>query len=357
METKRIEYMDTLRGLAIFLMVMGHVLAWIFTDYQKAFDTNIYSGLLWKFIYAFHMPLFMFVSGYFFRVNLNGNLFKEFCKFIYKKFVALLIPFTTVGYLWWIVKDSGGVGYWFLRTLFELFVVCFPIYILSDKIAKLCCVKSKQSGEVKFLLLDLFLFGLGYLLLKILFHFLNEELQTVFDTWKIIQYYPYFVFGLLLRKHELIQRILNKNIIYSISLFTFFILFILRTFGYLTVAGFIVGNTISFSAIIFLHYFFIKCADNSSKAFKFFSYLGVHSIEIYLIHFFFTFRFTELGEYLIEVKFYGTSLLIQIVYSIIVSVIITALSLGVAKMINCSRSLSFFLLGKKQNFSELFDLK
>jgi surface polysaccharide O-acyltransferase-like enzyme len=36
METKRIDYTDALRGLAIFLMVMGHVLAWIFTDYEKA---------------------------------------------------------------------------------------------------------------------------------------------------------------------------------------------------------------------------------------------------------------------------------------------------------------------------------
>jgi fucose 4-O-acetylase-like acetyltransferase len=350
METKRIEYMDALRGgIAIFLMVMGHVLAWIFSDYQKTFDTNINSGLLWKFIYAFHMPLFMFVSGYFFRINLIANLFKESAKFIYKKFVALLLPFITVG-LYWFIRDNV-VEYWFLRTLFELFVLCLPLYLFSNRIYNKLKIKRWE------VIIDLLVFGLGYIFLKVLIHFFNIEIQTIFDTSKLMSLYPYFIFGLLLRKHELIQRILNKNIIYTLSLFIFFILFILRTFGYLTVAYFIVRNAISFSAIVFLYYFMQKCANNPNKIFKYFSYLGIHSIEIYLIHFFFAFRFTELGDYLAGVNFYGTSIMIQIIYSIVVSVIVVALCLGVAKIINCSKILSFFLLGKNQSFSEMFNLK
>jgi ABC-type dipeptide/oligopeptide/nickel transport system permease subunit len=94
----------------------------------------------------------------------------------------------------------------------------------------------------------------------------------------------------------------------------------------------------------------MKCADKSGKVSQTFSYMGSHSIEIYLIHFFFAFKFPELGKYLLGLEFYGTSLFIQIMYSIVVSTIIIALCLSVAKIISHSKILSFFLLGKSKVF-------
>ena len=35
MEKKRIEYLDAIKGFAIFLMVMGHVIAWNYVDYSR----------------------------------------------------------------------------------------------------------------------------------------------------------------------------------------------------------------------------------------------------------------------------------------------------------------------------------
>ena len=43
-ETKRIEWIDTLRGIAMILVVLGH-----------AFQAG---GIPRKYIYSFHMPLF-----------------------------------------------------------------------------------------------------------------------------------------------------------------------------------------------------------------------------------------------------------------------------------------------------------
>jgi fucose 4-O-acetylase-like acetyltransferase len=347
----RIDYLDGLRGLAIFLMVMGHVLAWIFSDCQKAFDSNLSCGLVWKFIYAFHMPLFMFVSGYFFRFSNEESLLQNALNLIYKKFVALLIPFATMGYLLWVVRDNG-VEYWFLRTLFELFVLCLPFYIVSNKINK----NNK-------LIVDLLIFGFGYCLLFGGFHFLNAELKTILDAGRIVNHYPYFVFGFLLRKHEILQKILQKNVVYSLSLIIFLTLFFLGTLGYFSmggIIGFALKYIIPFSAIFALYYFFIyiyrERGGKKVGVLNLFSYLGTHSIEIYLIHFFFTFRLTELGDYLIGIEFYGTSLLIQIVYSIIVSMIVIGISLGVYRIISKSKVLSFILFGKKQNFAEMFKL-
>ena len=52
----RVQYIDAMRGFAIILVVLGHVLGQTFH-----LDGG---GLLGKIIYSFHMPLFFYISGY-----------------------------------------------------------------------------------------------------------------------------------------------------------------------------------------------------------------------------------------------------------------------------------------------------
>ena len=55
----RIFYVDALKCFAIFLVVYGHTLQWTCPG-DPYYDDPIFS-----FIYAFHMPLFMTISGMF----------------------------------------------------------------------------------------------------------------------------------------------------------------------------------------------------------------------------------------------------------------------------------------------------
>lgn len=55
---KRDKTIDILKGTAIILMVLGHVIQTIYAP--DNYDEN----LIFKFIYSFHMPLFIFISGY-----------------------------------------------------------------------------------------------------------------------------------------------------------------------------------------------------------------------------------------------------------------------------------------------------
>ncbi len=48
---KRINYIDIARGIAIILMILGHIVP---------------PGTIRKIIFSFHMPLFVIVIGYFF---------------------------------------------------------------------------------------------------------------------------------------------------------------------------------------------------------------------------------------------------------------------------------------------------
>lgn len=63
---KRVGYIDAIKGLAILLMVMGHVIAYQFPSYQVALnDSPQITMIVWRIIYSFHMPLLMFCSGLF----------------------------------------------------------------------------------------------------------------------------------------------------------------------------------------------------------------------------------------------------------------------------------------------------
>ncbi len=68
----RIEYVDSLKGLAILCVVLGHVVQGYIegTTYPEANQTFYW---LHNVIYAFHMPLFMMISGYVYAVAYYEN--------------------------------------------------------------------------------------------------------------------------------------------------------------------------------------------------------------------------------------------------------------------------------------------
>ncbi len=87
--SKRIEYIDVFRAFGIILMVMGHI------GFGLKFD---------HFIHAFHMPMFFFVSGYFFKHGIIEEM--SFKGFVKKKCKALLIPYIIFGiahYLFYLI--------------------------------------------------------------------------------------------------------------------------------------------------------------------------------------------------------------------------------------------------------------
>ncbi|MCB0807227.1 MAG: acyltransferase family protein [Bacteroidales bacterium] len=71
--SKKIEWIDIAKGIGILLVVYGHC--------QPPLVVN-------KFIYAFHMPLFFFISGYLF-----SRRKKEFKPFLNGKIKRLLVPY------------------------------------------------------------------------------------------------------------------------------------------------------------------------------------------------------------------------------------------------------------------------
>lgn len=91
---KRVLFLDVAKAIGIFLVVLGHA--------------NPPSGVV-KLIYAFHMPLFFFISGYLF----NFTKYPTTGGFIKTKAKHLLIPYLSlniISYLFWLfVSRNYGI--------------------------------------------------------------------------------------------------------------------------------------------------------------------------------------------------------------------------------------------------------
>ena len=137
----RIEWVDYTKAFACFLVVLAHLLQSLWKsniDYHMEITTFIN----W-FIYLFHMPLFMCMSGFLYCKTKKEFSWKYYKKFEGKKIINLLVPYFTF-YLLFVginmlfaneVNNARGTEdilnifnnpmppYWFLYALLSIFIV------------------------------------------------------------------------------------------------------------------------------------------------------------------------------------------------------------------------------------------
>lgn len=125
--------MDNIRFLLIFLVVLGH-----FTElFQGGFSLALY-----KIIYSFHMPAFLFLTGFFAHFHLRKIVFNLICPYIlfqvlYRAFDAYILQeknsftlnFTTPYWLLWYLLTV--ICYYLLIPLIDSENACSHKYILG----------------------------------------------------------------------------------------------------------------------------------------------------------------------------------------------------------------------------------
>lgn len=136
---KRIIYLDVVKAIAICLVCIGHV---------PMLVTMSHASVLHDWIYSFHMPLFMLLSGYFSLHSFS----RPFPQFISRKAVQLLLPAVTVPFMtvvlmslhtdnYFILARNEMIGgLWFLKTLFLCYLYVWIIKRLPLSDAWLCLI-------------------------------------------------------------------------------------------------------------------------------------------------------------------------------------------------------------------------
>lgn len=279
-DNRRDTLIDALKGTAIILVVLGHAIQYNLTD----FDSNI----IFKIIYSFHMPLFMFLSGY-----LSFNIKKFDVNFLVKKFKSLVIPFV----LWYIISywvqkyyvsvnfieyitrwiKSPDYGLWFLWVLFLNFCLLYLFIKLN-----------------KYLHDFAFIIGI-FLVYKVPI--------TILGVYQLKWYIIFFIGGYLVAKYMgIIKKYKCKILIISIVVYPIILSFWKRV-GNPTFTSYIIGKSIFkimpvLNTVLFLYRYLVPFMGiiivifiiNSIKNFKiynFFCWIGKYTIDIYIFHFFF----------------------------------------------------------------------
>ena len=146
-EKKRIDWIDTLRGIAMFFVVWGHC--------QKN------NTFIRKYIYSFHMPLFFFISGLTFGES-DKVPFKDYFK---KKFKGLVIPYLTLNvicYILWVILFKCGIV-----SHFNYFENLCGIFYSNNKILTIPC------GPAWFLL--------SLFVIDMMFYFFKKNCRNDFE--------------------------------------------------------------------------------------------------------------------------------------------------------------------------------
>ena len=123
-------YIDNLKGFAILLVIIGHVIQYLTDPYDA--DNNI----VFRYIYSFHMPLFFMISGMMIKESYSGA---QVCQTIRKRFLQLILPFTSWAFIWSITVQSHPFymayadpnrGPWFLWCLFWIIAIDLVVHLL-----------------------------------------------------------------------------------------------------------------------------------------------------------------------------------------------------------------------------------
>ena len=155
MTKKKIEWLSVLQGLSMLLVVIGHV---SLTNVPRDPSTPIATGIE-RTIYTFHMPLFVFISGwlFFYTCIRIGKSYDEVLKAKLKRLGIPFLAFTLVATVLkaafpllmhrpvtaqelvdtFILFRSNPLGeMWFVVVLFELMLL-YPVYkiIVKNKVA------------------------------------------------------------------------------------------------------------------------------------------------------------------------------------------------------------------------------
>jgi len=268
----RSQTIDALKGIAILIVMVGHVLSW----------NHMEDGYLYDAIKVIQMPLFFMVSGYLCGMGRKVRSLSEYAKLMKKRALAYLVPF-----FFWIVlqhplqpishimETLGALdkGLWFLMTLFLLTGMMYTAQLAAMKAAK------HQALVFWGIYLVMAAFVVGETLLG--WEFLSPGLTRL--------YLPFYLTGYLAGEHKERLREVPGGIKRFLGILAAVCLaFLVIWTELLDVSSLLLlGRQLlaSFLGCYLVIYLMTLCPNGKGK--RFLAWLGHYTLEIYVLHFHF----------------------------------------------------------------------
>lgn len=334
--TKRIEYIDALRGFTMFLVVVCHVSLFCFGVFGRGY-TYV------TFVLQMVMPLFFFISGFvMYKADMKWNV-GQIVKFFKKKTPVLLItPFIFFAiYVFSFNKsmmqglfDVGKFGYWFTYVLFVYYVIYVTVMSICRKWWA-----------------DILLVVIGLCIYVVIWPGYRDHIPVSGDILSLLSvdrwhHFIFFVLGTLTKKHyEKVVQLLEGKWFVMVCLLFYFLSNIFKWGD--VIPQFLNFWLLSFTGIVIVFTFFRKNQAVFSKEHRLgraMQFVGRRTLDIYLIHYFF------LPENLTFVTVFKDHPMpvLEFLASSTVAIIVIVASLLVSNIIRLSPFLAHWLFGAKQ---------
>ncbi|WP_128331922.1 acyltransferase family protein [Apibacter sp. HY039] len=265
MPKQRDSFFDSIKFILIFLVVLGHLL-------EAVAGINHLNRVAFDFIYTFHMPLFIFISGYFSK-NITWNKFVKSFKSLFSTYVVFQFLFILFQFFF------SGKFDWFKFIFFPQSVLWYIAGLMIWRFLFYFIEKFKISFILVFTISLVITFALGFT-------------KDVIPFSRILTFFPYFILGYFCSE-KFIKKIRSINKIYFT---TFLILFFLALYfttsnlyrynlfgestynAYPTILEGIVYRGVWFLITIIVSIAFINVMPVVLPN------LGLNTMEIYLLH-------------------------------------------------------------------------
>jgi len=269
MAEERLHYIDYSKAVAIFFVVLGHVLLFVMSG-----EKSPVLGYLTEWIYSFHMPLFVFLSGLVIRTSFMNN--SEIISDLYKRFRQLIVPFLLFGIiitLMWgltwrdLFISDGKSGLWYLPVLFYLYLI---VYLIT--------LAKRITEKVWF---EVLLYLLVYVVLKGMNHFLPDSLRGALCMYRLQLYFPIFAVAVLIQRKHLQDKIFGSKVCVFFATVLFAVLSLLQIKGCRFI---MLDYYIAFSAIGSIIGLVYLLSNNGGKSWLL-DYVGRRTVKVYIYHY------------------------------------------------------------------------
>lgn len=182
----RLDYLDNLKGFLIICVVLGHAIQFSNPHFDEV--------PLFRLIYSFHMPLFMWASGYVnYRKKTELSVLKRRALQLVLPFVAwvTLHAVATMNLHYWIdVFYNPTISVWFIWDLF--LIICFTTGI------DYWCEKKQKSS--------LIVLPLAYVILQVGIKACHTEILGISHTLDLGLFY---ILGYYMKKYDVYNKFIS----------------------------------------------------------------------------------------------------------------------------------------------------
>lgn len=346
----RLEWIDAMRGFTMIMVVANHVMT-------KGFDENIKLSSSLSFLLLFRMPLFFFISGFLaYKADflwtthrLGMMIWKKTKIQVIPALVFLCISLVMLkpdfadGFISAMKSPTKG-GYWFTWSLLHMFVLYYTFSFVESKWNK----RNSWVPIATLWFVSLFTYATLYMPSWFTYH---KDLFFDYSSLNMtMMHFHFFLFGVIVRRYWCgWQRLFDSK--WFLPIVVVVVFFCLADFFKWHTLQFQWRNlprtTSMYLLMLIVFIFFRHYKDSFTKNTRIGSllqYIGVRTLDIYLIHFLFIPHLPQIGKFLNASK---GNFVMDVSISIIAGLTVVAFCCLISNILRINPWLKKVLFGRK----------